>query len=504
TGEPIAGAVVVEVADGSRCEYVVLRATWRTHGKGTVAKGRHGSLTLHEGPIPSGVTRFPFRFEAPDGPFTYRGHLLNVDHYLEARIEIPWAVDPSIEEDFVLVPGAVPAPPPDPDAADGPGLESTADPRIPAVIGAILLLVGTVTFPFPGFLILVAAGVFLFAGLRQKAAASRVGDVIAMVEPRVVSPGDEVQVAVALFPPKDVAVNGVTATLRGAEVCVSGSGTDKKTHRHVAHRDKRILIEGGTLPGGVERVLETSFTIPALGMWSFAAHRHRVLWDVRVEVDIPSWPDWGSSMPLVVWPKRGSVEAARSAPRIAAPKPTPVAEPEPPETPVDEERADDAVATPVVEAAPPPEPAEVAERAAAPRPNPTPDPTPDPTPAPSDAPRLDAFTAAVESVLAAGVVSGDRREKAAALVGRAVSCWVRVERVQRPFGRSLPRGYEGGRVIRGTLVGSSAEVEIVVPAADAEAADALKRGDEWAVEGVVAEWARLPDRPVVRAAARGS
>ncbi|MEQ9569697.1 MAG: hypothetical protein RLN75_05860 [Longimicrobiales bacterium] len=46
-------------------------------------------------------------------------------------------------------------------------------------------------------------------------------------------------------------------------------------------------------------------------------------------------------------------------------------------------------------------------------------------------------------------------------------------------------------------------LRIVVPAADAEAADALKRGDEWAVEGVVAEWARLPDRPVVRAEPRG-
>ncbi len=490
SGETVAGAVVVEVDDGSRCEYVMLRASWRTHGKGTVAKGRHGSLTLHEGPIPAGVTRFPFRFEAPGEPFTYRGHLLNVDHYLEARIEIPWALDPSVEEDFVVVPGAVPAPPPDPDQAVGPGLESVPNPLLPMVIGSVTLVVALLTFPFPGILFLVVAAAFLFAGLRQKAAASRVGDVVVIVEPQVVSPGDEVRVAVGLFPPKDVALNGVTATLRGAEVVVSGSGTDRKTHRHVAHRDERPLVGAGTLPGGVERVLETTFTVPSLGMWTFAAERNRVLWDVRVEVDIPSWPDWSSSTPIVVWPARGAVEAPAARPRIAAPEPAAPPPPPPPRK---------AVATVVPKPEAPPEvvrePEVVPQAKAA-----TPSAPSPPVPAPaSDG----SFAAAVREVLDAGVVSGDRRTKAAALVGRSVSCEVRIERVQRPFGRNLAAGYEGGRTLRGTLDDSGLPVEVRIPAADADAVDALKRGGTWPTRGTLVEWARLPDRPVIAAEARG-
>lgn len=514
TGEPIAGAVVVEVDDGSRCEYVVLRASWRTHGKGTVAKGRHGALTLHEGPIPAGVTRFPFRFEAPDGPFTYRGHLLNVDHYLEARIEIPWGLDPSVEEDFVLVPGAVPAPPPDPDEAVGPALEPRPDPRLPAVIGAFLTFIGVLTFPFPGVLLLLAGAGLLYVGMRQKAAASRVGDVVVIVEPRVVAPGGEVRVAVGLFPPKEVTVNAVTAMLRGAEVSVSGSGSDRKTHRHVAHRDERPLFGGGTLPGGMERVLETTFIVPSLGMWTFSAERNRVLWDVKVSVDIPSWPDWTSTTPIVVWPARSAVEAAPARPRIAPPEP---AAPPPPSPPPKKKKG---VATVAPKPETPPEVAPevvpevvpgVAPRAkAAPKPKAGPTPPPRPAPAPSappppvPAPGSDgSFADAVREVLDAGVVSGDRRAKAAALVGRSVSCDVRIDQVQRPFGRAVAKDYEGGRTLRGTLDDSGLPVEVRIPAADADAVDALKRGDTWPTRGTLVEWARLPDRPVIAAEALG-
>ncbi|MCP4500914.1 MAG: hypothetical protein GY822_13215 [Deltaproteobacteria bacterium] len=37
-----------------------------------------------------------------NGPLTYRGELLNVDWFLKARADIPWALDPKAELVFVV------------------------------------------------------------------------------------------------------------------------------------------------------------------------------------------------------------------------------------------------------------------------------------------------------------------------------------------------------------------------------------------------------------------
>ena len=62
-------------------------------------------MNVHEGELLEGRQyEFPFEFEAATKPWTYRGHHLNIDHYVEARVDIAWAIDPKFETEFIVLP----------------------------------------------------------------------------------------------------------------------------------------------------------------------------------------------------------------------------------------------------------------------------------------------------------------------------------------------------------------------------------------------------------------
>ena len=42
-----------------------------------------------------------------DVPLTYRGEYLNVDHYVDVRIDIPWRLDPTGSKEFLVLPGGI-------------------------------------------------------------------------------------------------------------------------------------------------------------------------------------------------------------------------------------------------------------------------------------------------------------------------------------------------------------------------------------------------------------
>ena len=94
-GERVTGWVMIQTPRGQECKRIQLKTFWRTHGKGNRDEGEPRVVTLHSGPLPDPVPHlFEFEFSAPPGPFTYHGRYLNVDHYVEAQVDLPWARDP--------------------------------------------------------------------------------------------------------------------------------------------------------------------------------------------------------------------------------------------------------------------------------------------------------------------------------------------------------------------------------------------------------------------------
>lgn len=106
-GDRVTGRIVIVVTGDVNCRGVQLSRYWSTHGRGNRNRGPVHESTLYAGPLRRGQSySFPFEFTAPATPFTYHGHFLNVDHYLVVNVDLAWARDPEVTEEFIVVPGA--------------------------------------------------------------------------------------------------------------------------------------------------------------------------------------------------------------------------------------------------------------------------------------------------------------------------------------------------------------------------------------------------------------
>ncbi len=105
-GEPITGYVEVQVDRECICRRLRLTVGWRTQGQGELKSGSQHTGVLFSGTWAAGETyRYPFSVTLPNGPYTYRGHLLNVIWSAEARAETSWLKNPQTTEDFTFTAG---------------------------------------------------------------------------------------------------------------------------------------------------------------------------------------------------------------------------------------------------------------------------------------------------------------------------------------------------------------------------------------------------------------
>ena len=104
-GGTISGVVRVAVDSDVKCNGLEVQSGWRTHGRGNVASGTAGTVTLFAGQWHAGETP-EYRFELPvaEWPPTYHGHYLNVDHFIDVRAKIPWGFDPKASVPFMMRP----------------------------------------------------------------------------------------------------------------------------------------------------------------------------------------------------------------------------------------------------------------------------------------------------------------------------------------------------------------------------------------------------------------
>mgnify|MGYP003673514334 FL=1 len=313
-GETVTGYLQVRVDADCRCDGLTLTQEWSTHGRGNRASGGEQVLRLYRGEWKAGESHsYPFEFTIPDGPVTYHGHYLNVDHYLRAVADIPWAFDPKDERELLVTPSSKSSPEDLPQV--GLGAPDLAAAGIPFVY---LALFGCM-FTIPG-LAFVAGGVFngdwvmavfgavfalagaavLFMGLRNSLAERKLGPVVASVTPRVAAPGTKLSLALDFNPRSEARLNKITATLKGVETVTSGSGTNTTTHVHTLYEEQIVLRAEGRLFAREAQELAGTLTLPPDAAPSFEASDNHLVWQVEFHIDIAAWPDWTSSTKVQV------------------------------------------------------------------------------------------------------------------------------------------------------------------------------------------------------------
>jgi len=337
-GDTVRGQVVVSVDAPCRCDGLTFAYQWRTHGKGNEDAGEITVATLFQGQWAEGDEYgYPFEFTAPRGPVTYHGHHINVDWYVNVRADIPWALDPKIEEDFLLERGDFTEEIGQPlmgvasSLAAGTGADGLQPARsnLPLVIGLILLVVpwlvswfafdlGRVFYDFSfdsvprviGLLIpvLVPAvisfwgGKLVYRSWQNKAAERKLGPAHFSIEAADIHRGETLNASFAFSPNEDVRVSAITLRLCATERAVSGSGTNTSTHSHRVYEQSYALLEDEHVAKDSAWSRTVELTVPSDAPPSFGAGSNRLQWEAELVVDLPRWPDWVRRQPLRVLP----------------------------------------------------------------------------------------------------------------------------------------------------------------------------------------------------------
>lgn len=306
-GSKIGGVVRVHVDADVECKGLEVKSVWRTHGRGNVATGTAGTMTLFQGQWRAGENH-EYRFELPIAhwPPTYHGYYLSIDHSVDARAKIPWAFDPKASEPFPVV------------AACGPEdaqIEKNVT-EIKGVVGCILtavFLAFVVGFcvmfaaagPFSLFLLIIPAigGIWWF--FRVFLPKYLLGNVECNFDVDQVSPGGKVHGELVIRPRKNVSINEINLHFRAREQCVSGSGSNRTTHTHVFFDKVETVQPATTLTAGQERRFPIELAFPPDAAYSIELNDNKVIWSTTLRVDIPRWPDWVKEIPLTVVPTGG-------------------------------------------------------------------------------------------------------------------------------------------------------------------------------------------------------
>jgi len=432
----------------------------------------------------------PFEFRAPSSPFTYHGQFLNVDHYLEASLDLRWATDPKVEDRFLLVPG------PRMDVPDE--MFSRPLALAPRGGGAGKLALAGAAATFFGIisatpLLLIGGGVVFLFGLRGPMARFRMGKVEVHLDSQLLVPDQHFDVALVVRPRQRIVIKGASAILRAREICTSGHGKHRRNHEHVIYRRLTSLAGPSTLEANTTTKLRASLPVPDAGAYTYHSRHNRIVWDLTLGIDIPSWPDWRERQELYFWPA------------VTDPLPDPrperalvAASPEP--------------ASPGVAASPSgtrheTEDEKLVEEVAPTRDSSGHEPaTPEPESAPiapvaaeAEAPSATTpLTGTIQAILQEDRFGPRRASLIEQLIGQTHTFEVIVERLERSFG-SLDGAYRGGQTVQGSIAGSDIPISVRFPAAQSDELGRPARGARIPVRGTVVEWQGLHDRPTVEA-----
>lgn len=486
SGDVVTGKVTVTVNKDVNCNGIVIGGYWKTHGRGNRDHGLYGQTTVYRGEMAARRSRtYAFRIQVPEAPLTYRGELINVDHYVRVRVDIPWAIDPSLEEEFFVFAG--------PNAANANApvhVTATSNPTaviaVGGVVAAVFFAVGIFMLPMFGLgLIPIGIGLALIFGvLRKPLAERRLGNVAIGLPNTVVSPTGKIPVNLSFTPRKASRINRITATLHGQEIAISGSGTKKKTHRHSLHKETIDLTGPNELMPGKAATYQGVLEVPGMPAHSFATGDNKVHWVVEFHVDIPRWPDWVDSRAIVVVSHSVTSGNRRVGGEV-------IADTEPREVEIIEAIAIDDD-TKLESATLADESTNFAERVnheleSIPAEN-----------RPQSAGASDTQQSPLIGI-AETLANADRYSNACDQILRKVGdqtfdISITIDRVASTYGHFDDARFSDGRTLSGVITGTDRRVQIVLPQSMNDRVKDLYSGDVWTGTGSISGWDRFYDR----------
>lgn len=307
-GETVIGVVHVSVDEAVECEGVTLSRFWKTHGRGNRDKGSVKEDILFVGKLTPGDHLFDFAFAVEDGPFSYHGEVLNIDWYVKAHVDIPWAGDPEFETEFIIERNTKVAHVDTVNSFEqGITLVSPIGLKRVIWLGALTCAFVSVNSYmlysqwvserslkafFGGILFFGIYAFFLFWVIKGPIAQFKTGIVKVGLSHRRMRPGQSGQVELSLKPRGRVMINRVSAILIGCERVESGSGSRRTTHSHTFYQESFDFPFSENISAGTRISERIQFQIPADAPLTFSATDNAIEWRIQMLIDIPNWPDW--------------------------------------------------------------------------------------------------------------------------------------------------------------------------------------------------------------------
>ena len=320
SGETINGVVHVSVNKPVNCDDLTIERIWKTHGRGNESSGGSEQISLFKGTWLPDKHQYPFSITIPETPITYRGHLINIDWYLEAQVDIPWAIDPKVKTEFIVTRK---------NAEKSESFIDDVEESMPSSkkslrngvrfgLGPIVIVIMFLLYQFKvlekfglhlgentTFYLIgvaVAANIIyaIYKSQKNKLAESALGTVQLQTQSTELSSGEKYEFNLQFTPRSNLLVNGITAELEGRERAVSGSGTRKRTYNHVFYR-KRIVLSGRKLfSKSTPFSCADEFTIPNGAPSSLDSYNNDISWVAIVHIDIHRYPDWSKTETLTI------------------------------------------------------------------------------------------------------------------------------------------------------------------------------------------------------------
>jgi len=315
-GDTVRGSIQILVNSPINSKGIWFTHCWRAHGIGNQHEHTLKTTQLAEPELlqPGQELNFDFSVTAPLQPLTQRGGLFTVDHYVQVHIAIAWATDPAGEEDYLLEAGGIPdnLPVSRQKITLGPSWQSTSQTSctVAGIVGCLFLSIFLVVIGvlfvsepmIPVGLLILGLAVAGYLGGRRLLLKRQLGTVDLSIPHLVTAPGEPWLAELKFCPPRALRLNSITLTLQADESTVSGSGSDRKTHRRTVFEQTIALREAEQLPAGEpvhERLL---ITFPETTTLSFEAGDNNVRWAALLRIDLPGSPDWTRTIPLQVLP----------------------------------------------------------------------------------------------------------------------------------------------------------------------------------------------------------
>ena len=301
-GGVITGTVEVTVNSDVQCKGLELSTSWKTHGRGNVSSGDGDAITIFDGEWHQGnQNEYRFELPIPNWPPTYHGRYLNVDHFINARAKLPWARDPKASVPFQMVATKF-------EQEWSREAEKKSNSSCLGLIVAAAVIYffidsgfdffGTYAW-FVGALGILAAGYFFIVYLLPKWA---LGAVDATLDSEIVPAGQAIEGSLTITPKKSVEIGGIEMVITAEERCVSGSGSNRRTHSHTLLEETEKLSDSRTLVSRHPNEFPLKFELPANAAPTLDLNDNEIAWTVDLRVDIPRWPDWRISIPIQVTP----------------------------------------------------------------------------------------------------------------------------------------------------------------------------------------------------------